>query len=268
MMSAAGDQMGCGFSAADPQENGRICQQFPDRRDPGRSFDATAGAGAGAGHDQRGHSVSEHSPGSPEPASCPPDAPTALTSAFAAHAQRLKQTVRFRLDRRLQGRLDESDVIQEAFVSAVREYQSWSENPDVTMYVWLHRLTVRRIIDLHREHLGAGKRSVEREAISMNACAPGGSEWAMSEFLAASLTSPSNAVLREERQQQVLAGLIKMNATDREVLVMRHFESMSNDETAMALGITATAASNRYVRALSRLNRLLASVQKSSSGSI
>ncbi len=191
--------------------------------------------------------------------------PGGLAKAFSVYGQRLKQAIKLRLDRRLRGRLDESDVMQEAFLAAVRDLPAYSCAPNVTVFVWLHRLTTRRLTDLHREHLDAGRRSILREAMSLNAPRDGGlsgSDWAVSDILASSVTSPSNEALLFERQQHVVKGLQEMDAIDREVLVLRHFEMLSNEETAALLNLSVTAASNRYVRALRRLNTIMSEIMQ------
>jgi len=189
--------------------------------------------------------------------------PGGLTLAFSLYGHRLKQTIKLRLDQRLRGRLDESDVMQEAFLAAVRELPTYASTASVSVFVWLHRLTTRRLTDLHREHLDAGRRTVRRESASLNGVQrsdPAGSDWMMSDLLAESVTSPSNELLRKERQQHILESLQKMEENDREVLILRHFEMLSNDETATLLDLSKTAASNRYVRALQRLNSIMAEV--------
>lgn len=186
-----------------------------------------------------------------------------LATAFAVYSHRLKQAIKLRLDRRLRGRLDESDVLQEAFLAATRDLPAYTTCPNVSVFVWLHRITTRRLTDLHREHLNAGRRSILREAMSLNAPPgndPSGSEWAVSDILASSVTSPSSQALLHERQQHVLKGLQAMDEIDREVLVLRHFEMLTNDETAAILNLSVTAASNRYVRALRRLNTIMSEI--------
>lgn len=191
--------------------------------------------------------------------------PAGLTMAFSLYGQRLKRTIRLRMDHRLRGRLDESDVIQETFLAAVRELPSYASAASVSVFVWLHRLTTRRLTDLHREHLEAGRRSIERESVSLNGFRQAefsGSDWNVADILATSVTSPSNEVLRKERQQHILKGLQRMEDHDREVLVLRHFELLSNEETAALLDLSPTAASNRYVRALRRLSVIMKEIMQ------
>ena len=187
-------------------------------------------------------------------------APEGITRAMEVYGPRLRRTVRLRLNRRICGRLDESDVLQEAFLSAVEDLPNYMASPTVPVFVWLHRLTTRRLLDLHRKHLMAEKRSAYRESMSLNQhqlLDLSGSAWALSEALAGQMRSPSSEAAQAERQLQLLEGLQQISETDREVLLLRHFEILSNSEAAAILGISETAASNRYVRALRRLSTIV-----------
>ena len=186
-----------------------------------------------------------------------------LAVVFEFYRNRLRTAVNLRIDKRVCGRLDPSDVIQEAFLTAARELPGYIADPKATIFVWLHGLTTRRLSDLHRDHLATGMRAVNREAASLQGA--GGfpdSGLVLSELVADSLPSPSSVVLREERKQQVLDGLAELDETDREVLILRHFESLSNDETAMILALSRTAASNRYIRSLQRLEVVLSKIME------
>jgi RNA polymerase sigma-70 factor (ECF subfamily) len=186
--------------------------------------------------------------------------PEGITRAMEIYGPRLRRTVRLRLNPRICGRLDESDVLQETCLSAIQDLPNYLASPSVPVFVWLHRLTTRRLIDLHRRHLTAEKRSAYRESLSLDQDQPldlSGSAWALSEALVGQLRSPSSEAAQAERQWQLLDGLQQISETDREVLLMRHFELLSNCETAAVLGISETAANNRYVRALQRLSTIL-----------
>lgn len=183
-----------------------------------------------------------------------------LSYAFETYAARLHQAVRLRLNRRICGRIDESDILQEVFLVAVRELPSYLANPHVPVFVWLFQLTKRQVTDAHRKHIMADKRSVYRESFSLNEYRSGdfsGSTQAMTEILVSQMKSPSSHAIRAERERHILAGLQQMDEIDREVLLLRHFELLSNSDTAAILEISTTAASNRYVRALQRLTSIL-----------
>lgn len=181
----------------------------------------------------------------------------AFGRVFQYYRTRLRHCVRLRMDPRLGSRLDPSDVIQEAYLDATRRLNEYVLAPDVSLFIWLRSLTTQRLIDLHRHHLGAKMRDAGRE-ISLGG---GGSlPPASAQSLAALLVEPQTPyaeAVRGETQQQVRAALEELDPIDREVLAMRHFELLSNQEIAQVLGISVTAASNRYVRAVKRIKSIL-----------
>jgi RNA polymerase sigma-70 factor (ECF subfamily) len=190
----------------------------------------------------------------------------ALAELFARHRPRLRQMVRLRLDRRLQGRLDPSDVLQEAYIDFARRFP---EYPGETMpfFLWLRLLTGQKLIDLHRQHLGAKMRDAGLEVSLYRGALPQASSVSLAAQLMGRLTSASQAAMRAEMQTRIQEILNTMDPMDREVLALRHFEMLANDETALVLGISKSAASNRYVRALKRLKDLLTGLPGFDSGS-
>ena len=182
----------------------------------------------------------------------------ALAELFQRHRDRLEQMVRLRLDRRLQGRLDPSDVLQEAYLDVARRFPEYTANPALPFYVWLRLLTGQRLVDLHRQHLGAKMRNAGLEVSIYRGNFPRASSASLAELLLGRLTSASRAAIRAETQLRVQEALNAMDAIDREVLVLRHFEMLSNEETAHALGLKPSAASNRHVRAIKRLKEIMA----------
>jgi RNA polymerase sigma-70 factor (ECF subfamily) len=184
----------------------------------------------------------------------------ALGELFACYRERLRQMVRLRLDRRLQGRLDPSDVLQEAYLDFARRVPEYIRNPPGPFYLWLRFLTGQRLIDLHRQHLGAKMRDAAQEVSLYRGALPQASSVSLAAQLLGRLTSASRAAIRAETQIRVQEALNSMDPLDREILTLRHFEMLNNEETAQVLGIKKTAASNRYVRALKRLKALLAGI--------
>jgi RNA polymerase sigma-70 factor (ECF subfamily) len=173
----------------------------------------------------------------------------ALAGLLEFYRERLLRMVQFRLDPRLVGRLDPEDVLQEAFIESEKRLQAFRD--DVKPFlVWIRLITQQTMIDLFRKHLGSKMRSAGRE---VKAPASG----TLSGWFVAHVTSPSRAVMREEVRQKVEQALASMDEIDREVLLLRHFEELSNKEAAAVLGIQENAASNRYVRALGRLKGYL-----------
>jgi len=181
----------------------------------------------------------------------------AFADLFEHYRDRLGQTVRLRMDHRLRGRLDVADVLQEAFLDASRRLTEYVAAPDVSMYVWLRSLTIQRLVDLHRWHLGAKMRSVSREVSIYPRSDLSVSAESLTWFLIDRAPTPGAEAVGAEMRQRIHATLNSMHPIDCEMLAMRHFEMMSNTEVAQALGLTKAAASNRYVRAIQRLSRLL-----------
>jgi RNA polymerase sigma-70 factor (ECF subfamily) len=182
----------------------------------------------------------------------------ALAQLFGHYRQRLRQMVRLRLDRRLQGRLDPSDVVQEAYLDIARRLPEYAANPTMPFFLWLRSLTGQKLIDLHRRHLGAKMRDAGQEVSLYRGALPQASSVSLAAQLLGRLTSASRAAIRAETQIRVQEALNTMDPLDREVLILRHFEILTNEETAQVLGIKKSAASNRYIRALKRLKDILA----------
>jgi RNA polymerase sigma-70 factor (ECF subfamily) len=179
---------------------------------------------------------------------------------FARCRDRLRRMVRLRLDRRLQGRLDPSDVLQEAFLDVQQKAAEFARKPNLPAYLWLRLLTAERLLILHRHHLGTKMRDAGQEVSLHRGGLPAATTHSLANLLLGRLTSPSAAAARAERQARLQEALNGMDPTDREVLALRHFEELSNAEVAALLGLTKTAASNRYVRALKRLKEVLSAL--------
>ena len=187
----------------------------------------------------------------------------ALAKYFSVFQPRLKQIIRFRLDRRLLARVSESDVIQETYVRAAKRIDHFLEQPDLPFFVWLRLEVQQKLHELHRFHLGAAKRDARAE---VSLASPnknhGQTSMCLARHLAAQITSPSLVVQREEQLEFLKRALDEMNETDREVIALRHFEELSNVETAQVLGLQPSAASKRYLRALKRIGEILKEAQQ------
>jgi RNA polymerase sigma-70 factor (ECF subfamily) len=179
----------------------------------------------------------------------------ALAALFSRHRERLRRMIDFRLDARLRGRVSTSDVLQEAYIDALKRLPHFLADTEVPFYIWLRTVTMQRLIEVHRQHLGAQARDAGRE-VSLAARALDASSERMAELMG-DLTSPSGVAQRGEVVQHVRQSLDGLDAIDREVLALRHFEELSNREVAALLGIEPPAASKRYVRAIERLRAAL-----------
>jgi RNA polymerase sigma-70 factor (ECF subfamily) len=184
----------------------------------------------------------------------------ALAELFDGHRERLEQMVRLRMDRRLQGRLDPADVLQETYLDVARRFPEYRSNPAMPFFLWLRLLTGQRLVDLHRQHLGAKMRNAGLEVSLHHGHVPRASSVSLAELLLGRLTTASRAAIRAETQRRVQEALNAMDPIDREVLVLRHFEMLSNEETALVLDLKPSAASNRHMRALRRLQEIMAQV--------
>jgi RNA polymerase sigma-70 factor (ECF subfamily) len=181
----------------------------------------------------------------------------ALGALFVRYRDRLRTMIRLRLDQRMAGRLDPSDVLQDAYLDVARRFPEYVAGPTVPFYVWLRALTGQRLIDLHRQHLGAKMRDAGQEVSLYRGALPQASSASLAQQLLAGLTSPTQAAVRAEMQLKLQEAINSLDAMDREVLVLRHFEELSNIETAAVLGIEPAAASKRYLRAFRRLKAIL-----------
>ncbi len=184
----------------------------------------------------------------------------ALADLFGQHRQRLRRMVEMRLDSRVAGRVDPSDVLQEAFLDASKQLPGYLAGLPMPPFLWLRFLTGQRLMATHRHHLGAQMRDAKLEVPLDGPARPLVYSESLSRHLAGRLTTPSRAVARMELQAQLQEVLESMEPLDREVLALRHFEELSNNEVAQELGISKAAASNRYMRALVRLSKLVADV--------
>jgi len=182
----------------------------------------------------------------------------ALAELFAKHREKLRRMVQLRLDHRLTGRVSPSDVLQEAYIDAVKRIDHYFEKPDQNFFGWLRLIVAQRLADVHREHL-AQKRDVAQE-IPIHRGVPGADSACLAACLLGSGTSPSHAAARTESFGRLEEALNQMDPLDREVLALRHFEELSNTETATLLEIQPAAASKRYVRALARLKQILETI--------
>jgi RNA polymerase sigma-70 factor (ECF subfamily) len=182
--------------------------------------------------------------------------PQALETLFTRYRDRLRRMVEFRLDTRLRGRVSASDVLQEAYIDALKRLPHYQADPDVPFFIWLRSVTVQRLIQAHRQHLGARARDAAKEIRLAHGDALEASAETMAELMG-DLTSPSEAAHRGEVIARVREALDRLDPIDREVLALRHFEELSNREVAALLGIRTAAASKRYVRAIGRLHAAL-----------
>jgi RNA polymerase sigma-70 factor (ECF subfamily) len=176
------------------------------------------------------------------------------------HSERLRRMVALRLDHRLHGRIDPSDVLQEAYLEAWARLAEYLRAPAMPFFLWLRFLAGQKLVTLHRHHLGRQMRDPGREISLYRGALPEASSAALAAQLLGHDTRPSEAAVRIELKLRLQEALNQMDPIDREVLALRHFEQLSRAETAQVLGMRESAVSKRYVRALQRLKDILTSM--------
>jgi RNA polymerase sigma-70 factor (ECF subfamily) len=179
----------------------------------------------------------------------------ALGQLLQRHRQRLLHMIALRLDRRLQARLDPSDVLQETLAEAARRLADYARLRPLPFYPWLRQLAWEHLVQLHRRHVRAGKRSVRREQADLPLSEE--SALALADRLVSRGSSPSAGLHRSEQHRRVQAILGQLAEGDREVLVLRYLEHLSTQELAAVLGLTPAGVKTRQLRALRRLRDLL-----------
>src|SRR5262245_35197612 len=172
---------------------------------------------------------------------------------LALHRSRLRRMVALYLDRRLAARVDPSDIVQEALADAAQGFTAYLREQPLPFYPWLRQFAWQRLLQFHRHHIRARRRSVERE-VSWALALPDQPAGALADRL---MASPSRPMVRDELRRRVQDALARLAERDREILVMRHLEEMSAAEIGSILGISAGAGRVRLLRSLARLRALL-----------
>ena len=183
--------------------------------------------------------------------------PTAVNALLDEFREPLRRVVNMRLDPALARRVDASDIVQDVLLEATQRLRDYLKKPDMPFHLWLRHLAQDRIIDTHRRHRLAQRRSIDKEQPNH------GPAWAedSSASLVAQLVdaerTPGTEAIRVELQQKLSAAVAELDDGDRDIILMRHTEQLSNQEVAQSLGLTEAAASMRYLRALRRLRTVL-----------
>lgn len=192
-----------------------------------------------------------------------PAAQLELAQLLSESRSRLRQAVSLRLDPRIAGRVDPSDVVQEAALEATARYAEYLANPTLPPHLWLRLLTIQRLALVHRQHLGVKARDARREVYLESQTSPHHSELnlrTMADLILARSNSPSRAASKNELRTQVQEALSQLEPLDREVLALRHFEQLSHADAARVMAISEAAASKRYLRALRKMRTALQSL--------
>jgi RNA polymerase sigma-70 factor (ECF subfamily) len=184
------------------------------------------------------------------------DAP-ARDRLFAAYRDRLWRMVRLRLDRRLHGRVDPAEVVEEARAEIFRRLGEYVAHPDAPPFLWMRQVTGERLQAVHAAYLGATVDAAGQDVSLFRGALPEANSVSLAAQLLGRFVSAGEEAERAERQFRLQEALNGMDPRDRELLALRHFEEMDIGDAARVLGISRTEASNTYVRALKRLKDIL-----------
>jgi RNA polymerase sigma-70 factor (ECF subfamily) len=176
----------------------------------------------------------------------------AIGLLFAQHQAYLRRLVELRLDSRLRSRLDASDIVQEAHLEGLRRLDTYLERPALPFRLWLRQIAFDRVGKARRQHLGTARRALDKEVPL-----PDGPSSVLARQLLSPSATPSQQLSHEELAGHLRKAVAQLAAPDREQVLLRHFEGLSNREVACLLDIEPAAASKRYGRALLRLHRIL-----------
>jgi RNA polymerase sigma-70 factor (ECF subfamily) len=185
-------------------------------------------------------------------------APGAVDRLLVAHREALRRAIALRLDAALARRVDASDIVQDVLLEASRRLNDYLTNPSMPFHLWLRSLAQDHVIDAHRRHRVAQRRSVDREQPMHHHGLGGQSSLDLLGGLVDPELTPASAAIREELERRFHAALAELGEDDREIIYLRHFEQMSNQDAAALLGVTEPAAAMRYMRAVRRLQEKLA----------
>ena len=181
----------------------------------------------------------------------------AVNALMERHRDAIRRLVRMRMDQAIAQRIDASDVVQDVMFEASQRMEDYIKDPALPFHLWLRQLAKDRIIDMHRRHRLAQRRSVDREQPVVSIGGDERSEADLARLLQDAQLTPAAASVRREMERRFVDAVSQLDESDREIIMMRHFEHLSSAESAQALNLSAAAAGMRYLRAIRRLREVL-----------
>lgn len=185
----------------------------------------------------------------------------AYEDLFDLHSDQILTIIRFRMDRRLAARVDAEDILQDVFLAGKKRVDNLARSATESFLVWIRLIVRQTIIDLARYHLTAERRSVLRESRPVRDAFHSDESFSMANLLVSGMATPSKIFSQREMVARVEQCLETLRPEDREIIALRHYEELSNQEVAEILDVSSKAASIRYVRALSRLKSALGAIE-------
>lgn len=180
----------------------------------------------------------------------------AVNQLLERHRQAVRRVVELRLDRKVQQRVDVSDVVQDVMIEAVGRLDKFLDTRPMAFHLWLRQIAWDRMIDTYRRHRVSAKRNLDREQ-QLGPANPDASSVDLAGQLCDPAITPAAAAIQAELARSIESAIELLDETDREIVLMRHYEHLSNQEVAEVLGLNPPAASMRYLRAVRRLREVL-----------
>ncbi|HEV3255802.1 MAG TPA: sigma-70 family RNA polymerase sigma factor [Gemmataceae bacterium] len=175
----------------------------------------------------------------------------ALGQLLLLHDSYLALLARLQIGRRLQGKVDAADLVQDTFLAAHRHFAQFRGTTEAEFAAWLRQILATTVAKLVRHYCGTRRRDVRLErdlAIELDQ-----SSRVLDQGLVAALSSPSQRAARREQAVLLADALVRLPQTYREVLVLHHLEGLALPAVAHRLGRTLDSVKNVWIRALARL---------------
>lgn len=176
------------------------------------------------------------------------------------HRERLRRMVSLRLDRRMRGWVDPSDVIRQAFADAAARQAEYLQSATEPFFIWLRRVVGQKLRRVQEDRLGETLPDRGRELSLHQGAAPAANSVALAAQLLGQAPPLSEGEVRAQRMIRLEEALNNMDAQEREILALRHFEQLNNGEAAAVLEISQSDASKLYLRALKKLKEIIQSL--------
>lgn len=181
-----------------------------------------------------------------------PPTPEADALLFAQRDS-LRRMIGMRLDPAISSREDASDIVQNVMIEAHRRLGEYLKKPTMPFLLWLRHIAMDHIIEAHRRHRQAQRRSLDREQSIHSSLGKDDSDADLGDPFVDRAMTPASAAIQSEIRNRIEESIEAMPEEDRLILRLRHKDQLSNQEVAVILKISEAAASMRYLRAIRKL---------------